>query len=272
MASINTLDISPLTVLRSRVRLVWQLTKRDFQSRYTGSTLGVVWMFLQPLAMMTTLWLVFNYGLKAKAATEGVPYAAWFFSAMVAWNFWADALSSSNSALVDYAFLLKKVKFEAPLLPLVKVLSALFVHCIFLILLLLVLVLGGVYPEWSWLGLPVFALWGSLFALGLGMMTSAIHIFYRDIGQILGIILQLGFWGTPIVWDLHIVPERFHKYFKLNPISYMTEGYRHVLLYHEPFWKFNPFQAVYAWGVCIGMLVVGYLIFQRLRPHFGDVI
>ena len=235
MTVLAKLGFSSWITWQSQARLVWQLTKRDFQARYTGSTLGMIWVFLQPLAMMTTLWLVFNYGLRAKASAAGVPYAAWFFSAMVAWNFWSEALSSCNSALIDYSFLLKKVKFDAPLLPLVKVLSALLVHAIFLLLLLVVLLLAKVTPDWSWLSLPFFTAWGFLFALGLGYLTSAIHIFFRDMGQILGIILQLGFWGTPIVWDLNIVPQKYHALIKLNPISYLTEDYHSYLVLHQSF-------------------------------------
>jgi lipopolysaccharide transport system permease protein/teichoic acid transport system permease protein len=111
----------------------------------------------------------------------------------------------------------------------------------------------------------------TVLALGLGWAVSALNVFIRDIGQIVGVILQIGFWATPIFWDIQIMPEDIRFMFKLNPMFYIIQGYRESFIYFSPFWN-HPFQTLYFWGVTLFLFVIGALIFQKLKPQFADAL
>ena len=111
----------------------------------------------------------------------------------------------------------------------------------------------------------------SVLALGLGWAFSAINVFVRDTSQIVKIILQFGFWATPIFWDIGIMPKKVQCVLKLNPMYYIVQGYRESFIYFVPFWK-HPLTTLYFWTVAIILFATGVLIFKRLRPHFADTI
>jgi lipopolysaccharide transport system permease protein/teichoic acid transport system permease protein len=107
--------------------------------------------------------------------------------------------------------------------------------------------------------------------LGISWMTSSLVIFLRDIGQVIGMFLQFGFWLTPVFWSLKTVPERYHLIVKLNPLYYITEGYRDSFFYKTWFWEHQG-QTTYFWVTTAIIFVSGAVIFRKLRPHFADVL
>jgi lipopolysaccharide transport system permease protein/teichoic acid transport system permease protein len=110
-----------------------------------------------------------------------------------------------------------------------------------------------------------------LLALGLSLIVSALNVFVKDVAQIVNVFLQVGIWATPILWDVGILPEKFHIMVEYNPMWYVVNGYRESFLYFVPFWK-HPQEALYCWGVCLLLLTFGMFIFKRLKPQFADVL
>ena len=108
-------------------------------------------------------------------------------------------------------------------------------------------------------------------ALGLGWAVSALNPFMRDVGQIVSVVLQIGFWATPIFWDINMMPSKLQIVLKLNPMFYIVQGYRESFIYFLPFWK-HPFQTLYFWIVAVAIFVIGALIFKKLKPQFVDVL
>ena len=111
----------------------------------------------------------------------------------------------------------------------------------------------------------------SFLALGISWIVSALNVFIRDVGQITGVIIQMGFWGTAIMWDIQIMPEKIQNIIKLNPMFYVVQGYRESFIYFQPFWR-HPVLTIYFWTVTIIIFVVGALIFKKLKPQFADVL
>ncbi|MNN31636.1 Teichoic acid translocation permease protein TagG [compost metagenome] len=107
--------------------------------------------------------------------------------------------------------------------------------------------------------------------LGLSWITSALVVFLKDVGQVISMILQFGFWLTPIFYSYQALPEKYAFLLKLNPMYYITEGYRGIFIYKFWFWE-RPDLTLYYWIVSLSVLVIGYLLFKRLRPHFADVL
>ena len=252
--------------------LIFQLTKRDFKNRYVGSILGLLWAFLQPLAMMVILWFVFEHGLKARTVNAQIPFVAWFFSAVIAWNFFADVVLANTGVLGEYAFMLKKVEFKMAILPAIKIFSSLLIHLIFLLILAVVLICNHIYPSWYWLQIPYFTLALIYLLLGIGLLTSALNIFIRDTYQAVSILIQFGFWLTPVIWNIDMLPGPYRTLIKLNPMVYITEGYRGCLIYKKSLFEVGIHSTLYFWTTSTCILLLGIFIFRKLRPHFGDVL
>lgn len=263
-----------LGIMRLNAVLVFRLVVHDLRSRCLGSMLGFVWAFIQPLVMAVILWFVVGMAFRANVI-RGTPYIAWLLAGMSAWAFFADALMQATGVFCEYAFMVKKIQFRLALLPLVKIGVALTVHAFFLIIVAFVLVVTGVRLSWNWLGVFYYLFAAFVLLVGLGMITASLHVFLRDVGHIVNVLLQFGFWVTPVFWDFTMLPQHgdsiLAKLLRLNPMVYIVEGYRNSLLFASPFaggWR----EGVYFWGVALLMLALGVFLFRRLKPHFADVL
>ena len=252
--------------------LISELVRRDFKSRYLGSTLGLLWAILQPCIMMLIMWFVFTFGLKAGSGAGGIPYICYLFTGNLAWNFFSDSVFTSTGSIREYSFLVKKINFRLSILPLVKILSALILHLVFFIIVAVVLLVNGIYPSVYWLQIPYYCFCLMIMSLGISWMTSSMNVFTRDISYIVSILLQFGFWLTPIFWDMSAFPANLHVYAKLNPMYYIVSGYRDCLLYQKPFWQADLFSTMVFWIFTLVVLFFGVVVFKKLRPHFADVI
>ena len=138
-------------------------------------------------------------------------------------------------------------------------------------ILIVVFLLHGYIPSVFWLQLPFYTFMMFILILGITWLISALRVFTKDISQIIGVILQLGFWVTPIFWSIEKIPEKYMYVMKLNPMVYIVEGYRNCFINQVWFWesyKFTP----YFITISLLFLVLGAIVFRKLRPHFGDVL
>ena len=257
-------------ILENR-KLLSTLSFNDFKEQYLGSYLGIVWAILRPLLFIGVMWFVFGFGFKSKPTDDGIPFILWLLCGMIPWFFFADAVSKSMNAIVSNTFLVKKVAFRVSILPLVKVLSSLYVHVVFVGILLSIFLTYGYTPTIYWLQIPYFMLCMILFLLGLAWLTSAIKVFVKDMGEIIGVVIQFGFWLTPIFWSINIIPEKYQAIIKLNPMFYIIDGYRNALIHQKWFWE-DMNLTFYFLTLTVLTLALGAIVFKRLRPHFGDVL
>ena len=251
-------------------KLIWKLAKNDFKVRYAGSFLGIVWGFVQPIVTVIVYWLVFQYGLRAGNSGD-VPYVLWFVSGMIPWFYFSESLMSATNCLLEYNYLVKKMAFKIDILPLVKLISSLFVHLAFVIFLVFLTAIYGRMENINLLQMLYYFCGMGLMTLGLSYITSAVVVFVRDIGQIISIILQIFMWATPIMWNYTMVPEKFRWVLSLNPMYYIVEGYRDAFIGGGyPWTRWGT--AIYFWVITILLIVVGNKIFKRLKPHLADVL
>ncbi|MFH1155449.1 MAG: ABC transporter permease [Pseudomonadota bacterium] len=246
------------------------MTKRDFKSKYLGSYLGLLWAFIHPMVTISVLWFVFEVGFKSKPVND-CPFILWLMTGMIPWFFFADAFASSSNCILEYSYLVKKVLFRVSTLPIVKILSAAFIH-VFFILVILMAFRFYKYPFDRYMLQILYYFPAVLFLLlGISWLTSSLSIFLKDIGQVIAVLLQFGFWLTPIFWSLDLLPERYHPIIKLNPVYYIIQGYRDTFIHKVWFWQ-HPHYTIYFWSFALVMFVGGGLIFKRLKPHFADVL
>ncbi len=253
-------------------KLIARLSVNDFKSKYAGSYLGIIWAFVQPVVTVLVYWFVFSVG--ARTGTPGdssYPFVLWLIAGIVPWFFFSDALGQGTSALLSYTFLVKKVVFKISILPIIKVTSCLFIHLFLTGVTMVLLILCGYYPDLYWLQLFYFTLCTFLLVLGISYVTCSIVVFFRDLGQIISICLQVGVWITPIMWHLENLSRPAQIVFKLNPVFYVVDGYRMALLDKMWFWE-HFYSTAYFWIFTALMFILGAVVFRRLKPHFADVL
>lgn len=258
-------------------RLISQLAKNDFKTKYAGSYLGIIWAFIQPIITVLVYWFVFEKGLKSNGVNTSagiqVPFVLWLVAGLVPWFFFSDALNGGTNALAEYSYLVKKVVFKISVLPIVKILSAMFVHLFFILFTLILYAGYRYYPDVYTIQILYYSVCTFVLVLGLSYATSAVLGFFRDLTQIVSIVLQVGVWVTPIMWNIDTIelPPVLITIFKLNPMYYVVAGYRDALINKVWFWE-KPGMTLYFWCIAIVIFGFGMLIFRRLKPHFADVL
>lgn len=251
--------------------LILQLAKNDFKSRFAASYLGGLWAFVQPIVTIVIYVFVFQYGLKAGAPVEGISYVLWLVSGIVPWFFFQEALLTATNSLIEYAYLVKKVVFKINILPVVKITSALFVHLFFILITIILYIANGRSFDIYIIQIVYYSICAMVLATGLSYLTSAVVVFFRDLGQIVNILLQFGMWLTPIMWDVSMMGPTLRKIMKLNPVYYIVYGYRDA--FYARTWFFEkPDQTVYFWVITGLIFLAGMFIFKKLEKHFADVL
>ncbi|WP_235946208.1 ABC transporter permease [Saccharibacillus alkalitolerans] len=257
------------SIISSRSVLL-SLAKNDLKSRFSGSNFGILWALISPLLTILVYWFVFQIGFR-NSAVQDIPFIIWFIPGIIPWFFFSDSLNIVTNSFVEYSYLVKKVVFKIELLPLIKLASVSFINMFFVLIYLVFYFSYG--NEFSWINFQaiyyLFALHCMLF--GLTLLTSTIVVFFKDLSQILAILLQFGFWLTPIVWDTSNAPGFLGKFFELNPLVYIIEGFRDSFLYDHWFYE-KPALTLYFWGLTLFIVLAGLLANKKLKPHFSDVL
>nr|WP_246559763.1 ABC transporter permease [Leptothoe kymatousa] len=274
------LRLKPLLPLRetqwAKLELLKTLVQRDMEARYKGSILGNLWPLLNQLAQLLIYTYVFSIVLRVKLSLKGMPadnsfvFGLWLFAGLLPWLAFSGGLMQSSGAVVSQPNLVKKVVFPLSLLPLVPVFST-FLESTFGLMALItfvVFVSNALHP--TLLLLPLVWIPQLLITAGLGYLMASLTVFIRDIPQTLGVILNLWFYATPLIYPPEMIPEPFQQWVLwLNPLAAISEMYRDIILLGEiTHWG--------EWGVatCLSLLIfgLGFWCYQKLRPAFADVI
>jgi lipopolysaccharide transport system permease protein/teichoic acid transport system permease protein len=250
--------------------LIAEMAKRDIAQNQIGSFLGFFWTFINPIVLICILWLVFSVGFKTPTAS-GAPFVVWLTTGLIIWNAFAETVNGATAVVRSNPHLVKKVLFPLSILPVVKLVAALMVHMVFILILIALILAHGLPSSIYWLQSIYYLAAMMAFVLGLSWITSALFVFIRDVGQIINVLLQFGFWSTPIFWNLDMMPAGVRVWLKLNPMYYLVQGYRDSFLQFVPFWH-HPALTLYFWCVTSVTFVFGAIVFQRLKPSFADVL
>ena len=259
-----------LTSLLQMRTLLFDLAMRDFKSRYLGSSLGLLWAFIHPTCTILIMWFVFEQGFRSQPV-EKVPFILWMMTGLIPWFYFSECWGSATNVIIEHAYLVRKVRFRVGILPLVKIISALIIHLFFVGLTMLMFTLYGYRPTWCYLQVIYYTFACSVLLLGLSWLTSSLVVFLRDLGQIVAMCLQFGFWLTPIFWSVNMLPPRYLWVAQINPMYYIVRGYRDTFITGTPFWEHGS-QTIYFWCLTSAILLIGAQVFRRLRPHFADVV
>lgn len=258
-------------LMRHHLFLLRELVKRDVQSRYAGSWLGLLWSFVQPLWMLLLYTFVFSAVLKIPLpdSLRTDNFAAFLFCGLLPWMAIQEGVLRASTSVTDNAALVKKLRFPAEILVLSVVVAALIHELIAGVIFVAALAWTG---DLAWRGLPLLLLAVPIqiaLTLGLGLLLGAVHVFFRDTAQVLGMILTGWFYLTPIVYPLSMVPKPLLPWIAWNPLTILVELYRQALLGGEL--ALVPGTAGLA-AVAVVLLFAGSRLFARLKVSFPDEI
>lgn len=261
----------PVELFQNR-HLVWKLAKNDFKKRYAGSYMGAFWAMAQPVVTVGMYYVVFDLILDTGGrSTSDVPFVLFLTAGLVPWFFFSEALNNGTNALREYDYLVKKVVFKISVLPIIKIIAATFIHAFFVCILLLVAAIYGYYPSVYTLQIFYYSACLFIFVLALCYTTCSIVVFFKDLTQIISILLQIGMWATPILWDINTLSARWVFVLKLNPLVYIVNGYRSAIYEREWFFQ-DFFSTMYFWIATVILFGIGATVFKRLKIHFADVL
>ena len=261
----------PVELFQSR-RLIWKLAKNDFKKRYAGSYMGAVWAMAQPVVTVAMYYVVFDVIMGGNGrGSSDVPFVLFLTAGLVPWFFFSEALNNGTNAMLEYKYLVKKVVFKISVLPIIKIIAATFIHAFFVCVLLVIAMIYGYYPTVYTLQIFYYSACLFILVLALCYSTCAIVVFFRDLSQIISIVLQIGMWATPILWDLGAINEKWAVIVKINPMVYIVNGYRSAI-YGQGWFFQDFFSTMYFWIFTVVLFGIGAAIFKRLKVHFADVL
>lgn len=252
-------------------RLILRLAADDFRLRFAGSKFGVMWGFIQPLITIVLYWFVFEVGFRSGNVSEGVPYVLWLVAGIVPWFFFSEAWNGAVNCLYEYSFLVKKVQFHIEDLPVVKIVSSLFVHVFFIGVIFILFACYGYSVTIYNLELFYYIACEIVLIYALALITSSIAVFIKDTIQVVNILMQIFFWTIPIVWNEEAVSAQVRLMLKCNPVYYLVEGFRNLFVYKVWFWE-QPLHTLYFWTVTLALLFLGIWMYKKLNRYFADLL
>jgi len=254
-------------------QLIVQMTKREVVGRYKGSVMGLAWSFFNPVFMLVVYTFMFSVVFKARWGVEGEDSKALFavvlFVGTIVHGLFAEVLNRAPSLILSNVNYVKKVVFPIEILPVISMAAALFHSMISLCVLLIAFVTFSGYLHWTTVFIPLVLLPFVILTLGFAWLLASLGVFLRDVGQVIGIVIMVMMFLAPVFYPVTAVPEQFRPFIMANPLTFIIEQAREVLIWgHAPNWLglgiYTVAATVVAWA--------GYALFQKTRKGFADVL
>ena len=248
------------------LHLLRELIKRDFNARFTGSALGLAWAVLQPLSLVALYWFVFTFMIPGgRAGGHGSFYIYFLIAGLIPWLGVNEGLIRSTTAVVDNSSIVRRLPLRSELLIVVPNASALIFECVGLVLFLGMVLVEGMPLRYLWL-LPLALALQLTLQIGIGFFLAALYVFFRDLTQVVGFLLSILFYLSPILYP---VGGRFEKFFFWNPMTALLGLFRSALL-GSPLP--DAASIVFLLVVASAAFVGGLLFFRRAQPTLVDLI
>ena len=239
--------------------------QKEIRGKYKGSFLGVLWSFLNPLLMVLVYALVFPYIMRTNVDN----YLIYLITGVIPWNFFTTCITTGCNCVWINGGIIKKVYFPREILPISVVAAGLINFLISCVIILLFVLFGGIGFSVQLLWLPLIAIIQSALSLGLLFILSAINVYVRDIEYLVGFLLNLLFYATPILYTADMFPESIRWVLYLNPMTTIIESYRNIFYYQQSP-ALTSLMIVFA--VSFIILIIGYLIFKKLERGFAEEV
>ncbi len=251
--------------------LLFSLTKKELKVKYRGSFLGFFWSLLNPILIMLVYSFVFSIVLR-----QGIKeFAVFLLCALLPFNFFSNSVNYGSGSIISNANLVKKIYFPKEIIPLSIVLSNLINFLLELLVLFVVLSIFR-YKFYTYLYLlPVIIIIQVFFVSGISLLVSSLNVLFRDLQHLVSILMMVWFFGTPIIYPLSMVPERFQFIMQINPMAVFATFYRNIFYYvkyPEGFYIPSLWIMLICLGITFGVFFLGYFVFKKIEPRFAEEV
>jgi lipopolysaccharide transport system permease protein len=253
--------------------LIWQLTKREVIGRYRGSIMGLAWSFFNPILMLSIYTFVFSVVFKMRWGIGGdeskADFAIILFVGLIVHGLFAECVNRAPTLILSNVNYVKKVVFPLEILPWVAMGSALFHSLVSLLVLVIAFFIINLYVPWTAIFIPLIILPLILATIGSAWFLAATGVFLRDIAQTTGIITTVMMFVSPVFYPISALPKKYQKALFLNPLTFIIEESRHVLI-----WQRRPDWTLWVVYLSASLAVawIGFWWFQKTRKGFADVL
>ena len=245
--------------------------RNEFAVRFARSRFGVFWMVLNPLAQVCIYAAVLSkvLGAEMPGIDSKYAYAIYLMAGQLAWTTFSDVILRSQTMFIDNASLLSKISFPRLLLPLVTSGVVITNSMIFFMVIVVIFTLLGHFPGWPILGVPVLLLLTLCLGQAIGLIVAVLNVFYRDVGQVVPIVLQLGFWMTPIVYRPKILPDAISDLLAYNPMLHVVTAFQNVMVFDQP-----PQLGALAVVTAFSVMLMAFALFlvRRASPELVEAL
>ncbi len=244
--------------------MIYSLVRRELRGRYKGSVLGFLWTYINPLCQVIVYSMVFSVIFRVNIDK----FYLYLIIGMMPWTFFNTSVQGGSTCIRAQSDMVKKIYFPREVIPISYVTSA-FVNMLlsFIIVFFAVLISGYWFNFEALLFLPLIIIFEYMLALGIAFIVSAITVYFRDLEQIIGVVMMAWIYVTPIMYNMDYVPEQYRKFVVLNPMTPIVEVY-HQILYYRIIPTTN--YLLLAFGTSMIVLILGFIIFAKLDKNFAE--
>ena len=237
--------------------------KKDIGGKYKNSFLGVIWSFINPLLQICVYAIVFPLIMRNNIEN----YTVFMVCGLIPWTYFSSVINRSSFVMIENGNIIKKVYFPREILPISLATSETITFLISTIIIIGFVLLTGVGISWLIIFYPLLLLAQYILLIGISLIVSCITVYFRDLQHFIGVFLQLLFYGTPIVYSIETIPERFRWILNLNPMTHIIEGYRDIF-YYQQMPNLNSVFIIIAVGILV--TIIGYALFNKLQKRFAE--
>lgn len=245
---------------------VLRFAASDCKARFAGSFLGRAWAVINPIVTVFIYWFVYTVALKGMPI-DGVPYVLWLISGIGVWFFLSDSICRASSCFMDYRFLIRKTSFNTKLLPIIRITSSAMDNFPFLAVAYILLIIGRISPSVGQLWAIYWFICGFVLNLAAAQILSIVCVYIKDLKYAIEVIVQLGFWITPVFWSPSALDGGLGRLCFLNPAAIVIDGFRNALIFGRA-----PDIALqlYFWAFVAALSITAYFVTKKNLPVIAD--
>lgn len=250
---------------------MFKLATYDFITPFKDTYLGLLWIILNPLTQIGAYWFVFGMGIRGGAAVDGHPFLLWMLAGLVPWFYISSGITSGGVSIYGKSGILTKMKFPTSIIPTYTTLTQLMNNIPVVILMFIIFAFNDYQATIYYVQIIYYLFAATMFIIAFSLLNSALVMAMRDINKLIGTVMRFLFYMTPILWTVEKMPPKLREILLMNPILYITDGFRNSLLYNKWFWE-DVNGTIYFWSFTLIVLIIGAIVHMRLRNRFSDLV
>lgn len=251
---------------------IFKLAKADLVKTYRGAALGWAWAIIKPAVTIFVYWFAFQIGLRAGKAVNGFPFFLWLIAGVVPWFYMSDMITGGTEAVRKYSYLVTKMKFPVSTIPTFVSISKFMVHIVLLIIVILIFVVMGYFPDLYILQLPFYMILNFIFFTVFSLFSSILASMSKDFANLVKSLVTAIFWLSGIIYNINTINTPWlKKLLMINPVTFLVEGYRNCFINQTWFWE-QPKRLMYFGIILLILIIFAIWTYKRLRKEIPDVL